>query len=208
MIGDPVYGPGLFLGGFYAGGGNPASGVWWSSSTGLTTGTYFLFETAFAAVTLALVGVIFLKKVRFSAIAGFSVVYFLLIWDLPAAWIWNPSGWLAKMGMVDFAGGLVVHAAAGASGLGVLAQLWREERARGHRTSPQVPIRIHPGWLTLGILLSFLTMFLLARVLGGISEPVRALATDASATGGPSGPPPAPVAVDPGPVAVIPRRTP
>ena len=56
--------------------------------------------------------------------------------------------------------------------------------------------------------LSFLTMLLLARVLGGIREPVRALATDASGTGGPSGPKPAPVAVDPGPVAVTSRRTP
>lgn len=164
VIGNPVYGPGLFLGGFDTSSVDPASNVWWSMgpngfNTGLTTGVYFLFETAFAAVTLALVGVIFLKKVRFAAIAGFTVVYFLLIWDLPAAWIWNPSGWLAQMGMVDFAGGLVVHGAAGAAGLGVLVQIWREERARGLATSPQVGFNVRPGWFTLGILLLWIGWF-------------------------------------------------
>jgi Amt family ammonium transporter len=82
-----------------------------------------------------------------------------LIWDLPAAWIWNPSGWLAKLGMADFAGGLVVHGAAGAAGLAVLVQIWREEKARGHTTSPQVPIRLSPGWLTLAILLLWVGWF-------------------------------------------------
>jgi Amt family ammonium transporter len=159
VIGNPLYSPGFFLGGFSSSSANPTTDTWWSSATGLTTGTYFLFETAFAAVTLALVGVVFLRKLKFSAIAGFSVVYFLLIWDLPAAWIWNPSGWLAKLGMVDFAGGLVVHGAAGAAGLGVLLQIWREERARGDVASPQVPIRISPGWLTLAILLLWVGWF-------------------------------------------------
>ncbi len=160
LIGNPVYAPGFFLGGFATSTVNPASDVWWSQTgTGLLTGTYFLFETAFAAVTLALVGVVFLRKVRFAAIAGFTVVYFLLIWDLPAAWIWNPGGWLAKMGMVDFAGGLVVHGAAGAAGLGVLYQLWREERARGLTESPQVGLDVRPGWFTLGILLLWIGWF-------------------------------------------------
>ncbi len=166
IIGNPVYAPGFFLGGFSASAGAPGLGgdVWWSMgpsgfNTGLTVGTYFLFETAFAAVTLALVGVIFLRKVKLSAIAAFSVVYLVLIWNLPAAWIWNPSGWLAKLGMVDFAGGLVVHGAAGAAGLGVLYQIWREERARGYRTSPQATLRVSPGWLVLGALLLWVGWF-------------------------------------------------
>lgn len=160
IIGNPFYAPGFFLGGFSSTPVDPASDVWWSvTGPGLTLGTYFLFETAFAAVTLALVGVVFLRKVKFRAIAGFSVVYFVLIWNLPAAWIWNPSGWLAQMGMFDFAGGLVVHGAAGAAGLGVLYQVWREEKARGATASPQVPFRISPGWLTLAILLLWVGWF-------------------------------------------------
>jgi ammonium transporter, Amt family len=160
VIGNPFYSAGFFLGGFSTSGVNPVTDVWWSQTgTGLTTGVYFLFETAFAAVTLALVGVVFFRKLKLAAIAGFSVVYFVILWNLPAAWIWNPSGWLAKMGMVDFAGGLVVHGAAGAAGLGVLWQVWREERARGAKEAVPVPVRISPGWLTLGILLLWLGWF-------------------------------------------------
>jgi ammonium transporter, Amt family len=160
ILGNPFYARGFFLGAFSPSSVNPTQDVWWSvASTGLTTGVYFLFETAFAAVTLALVGVVFFRKVKLSAVVAYSVVYFVLIWNLPAAWIWNPSGWLAKMGMVDFAGGLVVHGAAGAAGLGVLYQIWREEKARGRKESEVVPIRLSPGWLTLGVLLLWLGWF-------------------------------------------------
>lgn len=157
IIGNPVYGPGFFLGGFSA---SSVSAVWWSTTgPGLLTGTYFLFETAFAAVTLALVGVVFFRKVKMPVIAAFAIVYFVLIWNLPAAWIWNPGGWLAQLGMVDFAGGLVVHGAAGAAGLGVLLQIWREERAQGASAARPVEVRISPAWFTLGILLLWIGWF-------------------------------------------------
>jgi Amt family ammonium transporter len=164
VIGNPFYRPGLFLGSFAANSATAPGTVWWSMGTsgfgtGLDTGTYFLFETAFAAVTLALVGVVVLRKMKPVAVAAYSVVYFVVIWNLPAAWIWNPSGWLAKLGMVDFAGGLVVHGAAGAAGLGLLYQFWREEKAKGLTSSPQVPIRVSPGWLTLAILLLWVGWF-------------------------------------------------
>jgi ammonium transporter, Amt family len=156
IIGNPFYGPGLFLGGFSTG----TSTAWWSvSSEGLRVGTYFLFEAAFAAVTLALVGVVVLRKMKLGAFLAFAVVYFVVIWNLPAAWIWNPSGWLAKLGMVDFAGGLIVHGAAGAAGLAIMYQIWREERRTGLARSPQTPILLSPGWLTLAILLLWVGWF-------------------------------------------------
>jgi Amt family ammonium transporter len=159
IIGNPLYN-GIFLGGF----SNSIMNVWWSMTpiyfnTGLTTATYFLFETAFASVTLALVSVIVLKKMKLRAFTLFSVVYFLLIWTLPAAWIWNPTGWLYMMGMRDFAGGLVVHAAAGAAGLAILYRIWQEERRKGYKKSPQVPIKLNQGWLTLSILLLWMGWF-------------------------------------------------
>jgi Amt family ammonium transporter len=164
VIGHPFYSPGFFLGGFSDKELSVTGDVWWSMrpgffDTGLTPATYFLFETAFAAVTLALVGLVVLRKVKLAAFVGYSVVYFILIWNLPAAWIWNPTGWLAERGMVDFAGGLVVHGAAGAAGLGILCQIWREERRRGLRTSPQAPFKLSPGWLTLSILLLWVGWF-------------------------------------------------
>jgi Amt family ammonium transporter len=159
VLGNPLYN-GIFLGGF----SSSIMSVWWSMSasyfnTGLTTATYFLFETAFAAVTLALVSVIVLKKMKLSAFIIFAVVYFLVIWTLPAAWIWNPTGWLYRMGMRDFAGGLVVHGAAAAAGLGILYQIWREEKRKGYKRSPKVPTNLNRGWLTLAILLLWIGWF-------------------------------------------------
>src|SRR5712692_1811151 len=159
IIGNPLYN-GIFLGGSSTNVVGLLTGSWWSQGvTGLSLGTYFLFETAFASVTLALVGVVVLRKMKMQAFFVYSIVYFILIWNLPAAWIWNPTGWLAQMGMVDFAGGLVVHAAAGAAGLGIVVQIWREEKKKGLAASPQVPIKLNQGWLTLSILLLWVGWF-------------------------------------------------
>ncbi|MDE1761570.1 MAG: ammonium transporter [Candidatus Micrarchaeota archaeon] len=163
IIGNPLYN-GIFLGGFDPTVAGILGGTWWSMgssyfNTGLTTTTYFLFETAFAAVTLALVGLIIFRKVRMSAFFLYSIVYFILIWAIPAAWIWNPTGWLAKMGMVDFAGGLVVHGAAGAAGLGIMLKIWQEEKRKKLRSSPQVSTNVNSGWLTLGLLFLWIGWF-------------------------------------------------
>jgi Amt family ammonium transporter len=159
IIGNPSYN-GFFLGGFSSDANQLLTGAWWSTTgQGLTTGTYFLFETAFASVTLALVGVVVLRKMKLQAFFVYSIAYFVLIWNLPAAWIWNPGGWLARMGMADFAGGLVVHGAAGAAGLGIVLQIWREEQKRGRIESVQVPYKLNSGWLTLSILLLWIGWF-------------------------------------------------
>jgi ammonium transporter, Amt family len=159
VIGNPLY-TGPFLGGSSTSITGLLTGAWWSQQgTGLTIGTYFLFETAFASVTLALVGVIVFRKMKMEAFFVYSIVYFIIIWNLPAAWIWNPTGWLAQMGMADFAGGLVVHGAAGAAGLGIVLQIWREEKKRGLSASPQVPIKLNFPWLTLSILLLWVGWF-------------------------------------------------
>ncbi len=173
IIGNPSY-IAPFLGGSSTAAPGVISGTWWSTvpynsfgywmgsanaPLALTTGTYFLFETAFAAVTFALVGVVMVKKVKIMAVTLFTIPYFLLIWVLPAAWIWNPSGWMARMGIVDFAGGLVVHGAAGAAGLAVLVQIWREEKARGLKESVQIPTKVDSTWLTLSVLLLWMGWF-------------------------------------------------
>lgn len=164
IIGNPLYGGGFFLGGFSSTATGLLTGVWWSMdssyfATGLTTGSYFLFETAFAAVTLALVGVVVLRKMKLEAFLAFSVVYFIVIWNLPAAWIWNPTGWLYLMGVRDFAGGLVVHGAAGAAGLAIVHRIWREEKKKGLKESAVVPSNVNPAWLTLAILLLWMGWF-------------------------------------------------
>ncbi|MDE1810992.1 MAG: ammonium transporter [Candidatus Micrarchaeota archaeon] len=163
IIGNPIYN-GIFLGGFGTNVMGMLTGTWWSMganyfNTGLTTSTYFLFETAFAAVTLALVGLVVLHKVRMTAFFIYTIPYFIIIWAIPAAWIWNPTGWLASLGMSDFAGGLVVHGAAAGAGLGIMLQIWREEKRKGYKQSPKVRINVNKGWLTLGLLLLWLGWF-------------------------------------------------
>ncbi|MEM0157800.1 MAG: ammonium transporter [Thermoplasmataceae archaeon] len=164
VIGNPFYVPGLFLGGFSSSAAGLLTGAWWSTSasysgTGLMTGSFFLFEATSAAVTFALVSVIFLNKVKFSVQIAFSVVYFLFIWTIPAAWIWNPSGWLYTLGMRDFAGGIVVHGAAGIAGLAIVLQIWREEKSSGHKSSPQVQYNVNETWLTFAILMLWIGWF-------------------------------------------------
>src|SRR5438128_6280168 len=84
IIGNPSYN-GFFLGGFSSDANQLLTGAWWSTTgQGLTTGTYFLFETAFASVTLALVGVVVLRKMKLQAFFAYSIVYFILICNLPA----------------------------------------------------------------------------------------------------------------------------
>ena len=163
IIGNPAYN-GVFLGGFSPDVPGLLNDVWWSTApayfgTNLSLGTYFLFEAAFASVTLALVGVVTLKKMKLEAFLLYSIPYFILIWNLPAAWIWNPTGWLYVMGMRDFAGGLVVHGAAGAAGLGILVQLWSEEKKKGLKKSPRAGANVSPVWLTLSILLLWVGWF-------------------------------------------------
>ena len=141
IIGNPFYAQGSFMSVLTS----PTSAFtteWWSTTsqyfgTGLLSITYFMFETAFASVTLALVSVVILRKVKLSAFAIFSIVYFIIIYNLPAAWIWNPTGWLYLLGMRDFAGGLVVHGAAGFAGIAILLRIRQEEKKKNLVESPQ-----------------------------------------------------------------------
>jgi ammonium transporter, Amt family len=163
IMGNPLYNfP--FMGTFQKNSADIFTQVWWSMgpdyfNISVTLPSYFFFETAFATVTLALVGVIVLKKVKQGAFFLFSIPYFIIIWTLPAAWIWNPQGFLYVMGVRDFAGGLVVHGAAGAAGLAIVLRIWQEEKEKGFRESPQITPKPNTSWLSLSILLLWLGWF-------------------------------------------------
>ena len=163
LIGNPFYNfP--FMGSFHSNSADIFTQVWWSMGPNyfnnlVTLPSYFFFETAFATVTLALVGIIVLKKMKLEAFFLYSIPYFILIWALPAAWIWNPQGFLYVMGVRDFAGGLVVHGAAGAAGLAIVFRVWQEEKKKGFHESPQIQPRPNTPWLSLSILLLWLGWF-------------------------------------------------
>ncbi len=78
--------------------------------------TFFMFQMTFAVITPALVLGAWIDRVKFSAVIWFSILFLLLIYFPVAHWVWG-GGWLAQMGVMDFAGGLVVHTTAGVAAL-------------------------------------------------------------------------------------------
>jgi ammonium transporter, Amt family len=76
---------------------------------------YFAFQLKFAAITPALIIGAFAGRVRLKALLIFIVAWATFVYAPIAMWIWNPGGWLHMLGVVDFAGGLVVHTSAGVS---------------------------------------------------------------------------------------------
>ena len=83
---------------------------------GLPENVYALFQMTFAIITPALIVGAFPERVKFSFVILFSSAWFLLVYVPVAHWMWG-GGWLAKLGALDFAGGVVVHTTAGISAL-------------------------------------------------------------------------------------------
>jgi len=77
---------------------------------------FMLYQMTFAIITVALVAGAVADRMRFSAWLWFSVGWFTFVYIPLAHWVWG-GGFLATMGVVDFAGGLVVHLSAGIGGL-------------------------------------------------------------------------------------------
>ena len=77
---------------------------------------FFMFQMTFAIITPALIVGAFPERVKFAAVLLFSAVWLLVVYAPVTHWIWG-GGWLAEYGVMDFAGGLVVHATAGSSAL-------------------------------------------------------------------------------------------
>jgi len=97
---------------------------------------FFLFQLAFAIITFALIIGATVERMRLSATIFFAGFWTVLVYAPVAHWIWQPTGWLAAMGHMDYAGGTVVHIAAGASGL-VAAKFVGPRRGFGKE--PMVP---------------------------------------------------------------------
>ena len=78
---------------------------------------YAMFQLTFAIITPALIVGAFVERMRFSAMLWFIGLWSVLVYAPIAHWVWEPGGWLAKLGVLDFAGGSVVHINAGVTGL-------------------------------------------------------------------------------------------
>ncbi len=78
---------------------------------------YMMFQMTFAIITPALIAGAFADRMKFSAMCIFMVLWSALVYAPIAHWVWAPTGWLSQLGILDFAGGTVVHVDAGIAGL-------------------------------------------------------------------------------------------
>ena len=83
----------------------------------LPESVFALFQLSFAVITCALVVGALVERMKFGALLGFAGLWLLLVYAPIAHWVWEPGGWLAQLGALDFAGGAVVHINAGAAAL-------------------------------------------------------------------------------------------
>ncbi|MBX3257251.1 MAG: ammonium transporter [Chitinophagaceae bacterium] len=114
---------GTSIGGFI---GNPSEFLFmkninghepWSLAPTIPILLFALFQMKFAIITPALVVGGTAERVRFTSYVLFMILFSLLIYAPIAHWTWHPDGLLAQMGVLDFAGGTVVHISAGCAAL-------------------------------------------------------------------------------------------
>jgi ammonium transporter, Amt family len=94
--------------------------------TTIPESAYALFQMTFAIITPALVIGAFVERVKFGWVVTFSILWTLLVYIPVARWVWG-GGWLAELGTLDFAGGIVVHTTAGIAAL-VVAKMLGERK--------------------------------------------------------------------------------
>jgi Amt family ammonium transporter len=95
---------------------------------------FVMFQLTFATITPALVIGGFAERMRFSAVLWFSGAWLLLVYAPLCHWVWG-GGWLAQRGVLDFAGGIVVHVSAGTAAL-VAALVLKRRRGFPHTAMP------------------------------------------------------------------------
>jgi Amt family ammonium transporter len=110
---------------------------------------FMIFQAMFAIITVALITGAVVERVKFSALMVFSVLWLTFVYCPVAHWVWGSGGWLAKLGVLDFAGGAVVHINAGVSALALVLLLGKR---RGFPQQPMEPSNIPMVALGAGLL--------------------------------------------------------
>jgi len=109
---------------------------------------FMIFQAMFAVITPALITGAFAERIKFSSFLIFTIAWFIIVYLPVAHWVWG-GGWLSKLGAIDFAGGIVVHASSGAAALA--AAIFAGKR-KGFGTEPLIPHNIPLTIIGTGIL--------------------------------------------------------
>jgi Amt family ammonium transporter len=112
-------------------------------------GLFAAFQMMFAVITPALITGAFVERIRFKSFLMFSLLWATLVYDPLCHWVWGQGGWLKNMGVLDFAGGTVVHIAAGFSALAFAMVIGPR---KGFGNSPMEPNNIPLTVLGTGLL--------------------------------------------------------
>lgn len=127
FIGDPT----TFL--FFK---DVTSGAPWSLAPSIPLALFALFQMMFAIITPGLVVGAVAERIRFTSYILFTVMFSLLVYAPLAHWSWHPDGFLFKWGVLDFAGGTVVHISAGCAALAGALVL---KRRIVHKEQKEIP---------------------------------------------------------------------
>ncbi len=127
IIGDPS----TFL--FFKG---VTSGAPWSLAPTIPLALFALFQLMFAIITPGLVVGAVAERVKFTSYTVFIILFSLLVYAPLAHWTWHPDGFLFKWGVLDFAGGTVVHISAGCAALAGAIVL---KRRKVHEEQVEMP---------------------------------------------------------------------
>lgn len=117
-----------------------ASGAPWSLAPTIPIALFALFQLMFAVITPSLVVGAVAERIRFASYTLFIVLFSLLVYSPLAHWTWSPEGFLFKMGVLDFAGGTVVHISAGMAALAGAMVLKRRQVHIEHKEIPPANI--------------------------------------------------------------------
>ncbi len=110
---------------------------------------FMLFQAMFAIITPALISGAIVERVRLKPFLLFVVLWSLLVYSPVAHWVWAPGGWLRHLGVLDFAGGTVVHVNAAAAALVGAIVLGKRQ---GLRTPSVLPHNVPFSILGAGLL--------------------------------------------------------
>jgi ammonium transporter, Amt family len=112
------------------------------------TYAFIMFQAMFAVITPALISGAIAERMKFSSYVAFILLWSVLVYDPLAHWVWG-GGWLQKLGVMDFAGGLVVHLSAGVSALAIAQLIGRRQ---GFPSEMFVPHNLTMTLLGVGLL--------------------------------------------------------
>jgi Amt family ammonium transporter len=172
-------------------------GLWWGglskaflkgvgvdSMSGTIPETVFMtFQMTFAIITPALIVGAFAERMKFSAMLIFMTVWLTVVYAPICHWVWGGGGWLGGMGILDFAGGTVVHINAGIAGLVCCLVLGKR---KGYPTTPMMPHNL--GYTMIGAAMLWVGWFgfnagseLAADGVAGMAMAVTQIATATAA---------------------------